>query len=63
MSTAEIISALPRLTEAQQREVQAKLLELTLQDEDVRQCDAAAVEGARLLDQMEDEDARRSSYK
>ena len=60
MSTAEIISALPKLTEAQRREVQAKLLELALQNEDVKQCDAAAIEGARLLDQMEDEDARRS---
>jgi len=60
MSTAEIISALPSLTEAQRREVQAKLLELALQNEEVRQCDAAAIESARLLDQMEDEDARRA---
>jgi hypothetical protein len=59
MSTAEIISALPSLTEAQRREVQARLLELALQDEEVKQSDAAAIEGARLLDQMEDEDGRR----
>ena len=59
MSTAEIINALPSLTEAQRREVQAKLLELALQDDEVRQCDAAAIEAARLLDKMEDEDARR----
>ncbi len=58
MSMAEIINALPSLTEAQRREVQARLLELALQDEEVRQCDAAAIEGVRLLDQMEDEDAR-----
>jgi hypothetical protein len=31
MRTAEIINALPSLTEAQRREVQAKLLELALQ--------------------------------
>ena len=60
MSTAEIIKELPKLTETERRAVQAKLLELALQDEDVKLCDAAAVEGARLLDQMEDEDARRS---
>ncbi len=60
MSTAEIINALPSLTETQRREVQAKLLELALLNEEVRQCDAAAVERARLLDQMEDENARRS---
>ena len=60
MSTAEIIKELPKLTEADRRAVQAKLLELALQDEDVRLCDAAAVEGARLLDQMEEDDARRA---
>lgn len=27
---------------------------MSAQDEDVRSCDAAAIEGARLLDQMED---------
>jgi hypothetical protein len=39
--------------------VQAKLLELALQHEDVKQCDAAAIEMARLLDQIEDGDGRR----
>jgi hypothetical protein len=46
MSTAETIRALPKLTEAQRREVQARLLELSLQNEDVKECDAAAIEGA-----------------
>ena len=59
MSMAEIINALPSLTEAQRREVHAKLLELALQNDEVRQCDAAAIEAARLFDQMKDEDARR----
>jgi hypothetical protein len=59
MTTAEIVRALPKLTEAERRQVQAKPLDLALQDEDVKLCDTAASEGARLLDQMEDEDARR----
>jgi hypothetical protein len=50
MSTAEIIRELPRLTESERREVREKLLELIRQDEDMRACDEAAIEGARLLD-------------
>ena len=60
MTTGEIISALPKLARAQRREVRAKLLELALLHDDVKQCDAATVEGARLLDRVEDEDGRRS---
>ena len=60
MSTAEILKALPRLTEAERRAVRDKLLELATAQEDVAICDAAAVEGARLLDKLEEEDARRS---
>ena len=60
MSTAEILKELPRLTEAERRAVRAKLLELATAQEDVGICDAAAVEGARLLDKLEEEDARRS---
>jgi hypothetical protein len=60
VSTAEIIQELPKLSDAERRAVREKLLELALQDEDVKLCDAAAIEGARLLDQMEEEDARRS---
>jgi hypothetical protein len=59
MSTAEIIKELPRLTESERREVREKLLELVRQDDDVKACDEAAIEGARLLDRTEEEDARR----
>ena len=60
MSTTEIIKELPKLTEADRRAVREKLLELATENEEVALCDAAAVEGARLLDQMEAEDALRS---
>jgi len=60
MSTTEIIQELPKLTQADRRAIQKKLLELTLQDDDVKLCDAAATEAARSLDQVEEEDARRS---
>ncbi len=59
MSTAEIIKELPRLTESERREIREKLLELVKQDVDVKACDEAAIEGARLLDRTEEEDARR----
>ena len=55
----EIIQQLPKLTPAERRAVQDKLRDLALEDDEVRLCDAAAVAGAQLLDQMEDEDARR----
>ena len=60
VSTAEIIKQLPKLSEAERRAVRDKLLELARGDEDVRLCDEAAVEGARMLDQMEAEDVRGS---
>ena len=60
MSTAEIIRQLPKLSEAERRAVREKLLELAREDEGVKLCDEAAVEGARILDQMEAEDARGS---
>jgi len=59
VSAAEIIHELPKLTEAERRAVRQKLLELAAENEDVRVCDQAALEGAMLLDRMEDEDARR----
>ena len=60
MSTADIIKELPRLTEAERRAVRDKLLELATEQNELALCDAAAIEGARLLDRMEVEDAGRS---
>ncbi len=61
MSATEIISELPNLTEAERRKVRQKLVKLAAQYEDVALCDRAALEGAMMLDRMEDEDARRQS--
>jgi hypothetical protein len=61
MSATEIISELPKLTDAERRAVRRKLVELAAQNEDVAACDQAALEGARMLDRMEEEDARRQS--
>lgn len=61
MSATEIISELPKLSEAELRAVRQKLLELAAGNEDVALCNAAALDGAIMLDRMEDEDARRQS--
>ncbi|MBM3858818.1 MAG: hypothetical protein FJ395_04110 [Verrucomicrobia bacterium] len=60
MSTVEIINELPKLTDAERRAVREKLMELATEQEEVALADAAAIEGARLLDRMEAEDACRS---
>ena len=59
MSAIEIINELPKLTEAERRAVRQKLSELAAQNEDIALCNQAALEGALMLDRMEDEDARR----
>ena len=61
MSATEIIKELPKLTEAERRAVRLKLLELAEQDEQVRSCNESALQGALLLDRMEDDDANRQS--
>jgi len=61
VSATEIINDLPKLTEAEQRAVRRRLVELAAENEDVALCDQAALEGAMMLDQMEAEDARRQS--
>jgi hypothetical protein len=59
MSTVEILKALPSLSEADRRAVRQRLLELSAQDEDIRLCNQAALEGAQSLDRLEEDDARR----
>ena len=59
MSATDIINELPNLTEAERRAVREKLLELAAQNADVEACNQAALEGALMLDRMENEDARR----
>jgi hypothetical protein len=59
VSTAEIIRELPKLTEVERRTIRQKLLELAAENEEVQLCDQTALEGAMLLDRLEEEDARR----
>ena len=61
MSTAEIIRELPRLTEADRRAIREVLLEIANENPDVALCNQAALEGAMMLDRLEDDDARRQS--
>ena len=58
MSATQIIEELPRLTEPERRAIRQVLAELAAENEDVRLCDQAALEGALMLDRMEEEDAR-----
>jgi len=55
MSAAQIIAELPNLPPADLREVRQKLVELAEENEDAALCNATALEGARLLDRMEEE--------
>ena len=59
MSAAEIIRELPKLTEADRRAVREALLEIANENPDVALCNQSALEGAIMLDRMEDDDARR----
>jgi hypothetical protein len=61
MSVGEIIKELPRLTEAERRAIREALLEIANQDSDIALCNQTALEGAMMLDRMEDEDAGRQS--
>ena len=61
MSATEIINELPKLTEAELRLVRQRLLELAAQDQDIELCNQAALDGAMMLDRMEDDDGRRQS--
>jgi hypothetical protein len=61
VSASEIIKELPKLTEAERRTIRGGLLEIANQDTDVVACNQAALDGALMLDRMEDEDARRQS--
>jgi hypothetical protein len=53
MSLAQIIEELPKLTPDDLLVVRRKLVEISEENEGVSLCDAAALEGAQLLDQME----------
>ena len=61
MSAVEIIRELPKLTEAERRAIREALLEIANENPDVALCNQAALEGAIMLDRMENDDARRES--
>jgi hypothetical protein len=61
MSATEIIDELPKLTRAELRLVRQRLLELAVQDQDIELCNQAALDGALMLDRMEEADAFRQS--
>jgi len=59
VSATEIIEQLPKLSEAERRAIREVLLELANKNEDVAACNQSALEGAMMLDRMEEEDADR----
>ena len=61
MSATEIIDELSKLTPAEMRLVRNRLLELAAQNQDIEVCNQAALDGALMLDRMEEDDARRQS--
>jgi hypothetical protein len=61
MSATEIIKELPRLSEADRRAIREVLLDIANANPDVALCNQTALEGAMMLDRMEDKDAHRKS--
>jgi hypothetical protein len=61
MSATEIIKELPRLTETDRRHIREVLLEIANENPDVALCNQSALDGAQLLDRMEEENARHPS--
>ena len=61
MSATEIIKELPKLSEADRRAIREVLLEIANANPDVALCNQTALEGAMMLDRMEDKDAHRKS--
>ena len=61
MSATEIIKELPRLSEADRRALREVLLEIANANPDVALCNQTALEGAMMLDRMEDKDGRHKS--
>ena len=55
----DIIKELPRLSEQDRRAIRQSLLDIANQDDDVAACNQSALEGAMMLDRLEDQDAQR----
>jgi hypothetical protein len=61
MSAADIIRELPRLTEADRRAIREVLLAIANENPDVALCNQTALEGALMLDRLEDNNADHQS--
>lgn len=61
MSATDIIKELPKLSERERRAIRQSLLDIANQDEDIAACNETALEGAMMLDRLENEDAQRKS--
>jgi hypothetical protein len=61
VSASEIIKELPKLSEAERRAIREGLLEIANQDPEVALCNQSALDGALMLDRMENDDAQRQS--
>ena len=61
VSATEIINELPKLTEAELRLMRQRLVEIAAQNQDIELCNQAALDGAMMLERMEDDDAHRQS--
>lgn len=61
MSTAEIIRELPKLSETDRRAIREVLIEIANENLDVAACNQAALDGALMLDRLEDTDASTQS--
>jgi len=61
MSAAYIIRELPRLTEADRRAIREVLLAIANENPDVALCNQTALEGALMLDRLEDNNADHQS--
>jgi hypothetical protein len=61
VSAIEIINELPKLSEADRRAIREVLLEIANANPDVALCNQAALEGAIMLDRMEEKDGGHQS--
>lgn len=59
MSAADILLELPKLPKPDLLAIRRKLIELAEQNDDVALSDALALEGAQMMDKMEEEDGTR----
>jgi len=59
MSAAQIIAERPKLSPTKLLSVRRRLIEIDEENEDIAACDAATLEGARMLDRLDQVDGGR----